>query len=175
VKKKNLIEQFMSIHEKPSTRFNKNLKKVYEMLDKYGTEKEDVDKVFNRATLKEKLEMVKLLKEGSKTFKPTNYVIVADYAGEDFLPEVYLLGWDNNEDWYTVDIDGSDIMTPTGNVKKNYWGLIDITKMISAYVGETAEECTDYADGAKDEGYDCTICRLEKDNEGNIRLTPVED
>ena len=64
VEKKNLTEQFMSIHEKPSTRFNKNLKKVYEMLDKYGTEHEDVDKVFSRATLKERLEMVKLLKEG---------------------------------------------------------------------------------------------------------------
>lgn len=71
-KKSNLTERFMSIHEKPSTRFNKNLKKVYEMLDKYGTEKEDVDKVFNRATLKEKLEMVKLLKEGVKPFKSTN-------------------------------------------------------------------------------------------------------
>jgi hypothetical protein len=54
----------MTIHEKPSTRFNKNLKKVYEMLDKYGTKDEDVDKVFNRATLKERMEMVKLLREG---------------------------------------------------------------------------------------------------------------
>ena len=30
----------MTIHEKSSTRFNKNLSKVYEMLDKYSTEKE---------------------------------------------------------------------------------------------------------------------------------------
>lgn len=175
VKKSNLTERFMSIHEKPSTCFNKNLKKVYEMLDKYGTKHEDVDKVFNRATLKERLEMVKLLKEGAKILKPTNYVIVTDYAGEEFLPEVYLLGWDNNEDWYTVDIDGADIMTPSGSVKKNSWGLIDVAKMISAYVGETIEDCTDYANGARDEGYDCTICRLEKDNEGNIKLIPVED
>ena len=67
MEKRNLTEQFMLIHEKPATRFNKNLKKVYEMLDKYGTKHEDVDKVFNRATLKERLEMVKLLKEGSET------------------------------------------------------------------------------------------------------------
>ena len=51
----------MSIHEKPSTRFNKNLKKVYEILDKYGTKDEDVDKVFSRASLKERLEMGRLL------------------------------------------------------------------------------------------------------------------
>lgn len=66
MERRNLTEQFMSIHEKPSTRLNKNLSKVYEMLDKYGTKHEDVDKVFNRATLKERLEMVKLLKEGAE-------------------------------------------------------------------------------------------------------------
>lgn len=101
VKKSNLTERFMSIHEKPSTRFNKNLKKVYEMLDKYGTEKEDVDKVFNRATLKERLEMVKLLKEGASSIKPTNYVSNKVYKntlmeaidtmnGAESISEVYI-------------------------------------------------------------------------------------
>lgn len=82
VEKKNLTECFMSIHEKSATRFNKNLKKVYEMLDKYGTEKEDVDKVFNRATLKERLEMVKLLKEGTES-----NIEVYEYEIEDYIWE----------------------------------------------------------------------------------------
>ena len=115
------------------------------------------------------------LKEGAKILRPTNYVIVTDYAGEEFLPQVYLLGWDSNEDWFDTGIDGSDIMTPSGNVKKNSWGLIDVTKMISAYVGETAEDCAEYADGARNEGYDCTICRLEKDSAGKIKLIPEDE
>jgi hypothetical protein len=66
-------------------------------------------------------------------------------------------------------------MTPAGNVKKNYWGLIDVGPHSCAYVGETVEDCAGAANDARKEGYECIICRLEKDDEGNIRLIPVED
>ena len=110
-----------------------------------------------------------------KELKKTNYVIVMDYSKESYLEEAYLLGWNNNEDWFDTGIDSRDIMTPAGDVKKNHWGLIDVDSHSSAYVGETFEDCADYANDARKEGYECTVCRLEKDDEGNIRLIPVED
>jgi hypothetical protein len=48
--------------------------------------------------------------------------------------------------------------------------LIDVDSHSSAYVGETSKELFDYAKSAKEEGYDCTVCRLEKDEDSDWRL-----
>ena len=107
--------------------------------------------------------------------KKTNYVIVVDYEEGQYLDEVYLLGWDCNTDWFNCDIDSRDIMTPKGNIKKNHNGLIDVDSHSSAYVGETSKELFDYARSAKEEGYECTVCRLEKDEDSDWRLIPEKE
>jgi hypothetical protein len=50
--------------------------------------------------------------------------------------------------------------------------LIEVSKWVSVYVGETEDYCKTYCDGGNKEGYDCTICRLEKDGD-DWNLIPV--
>ena len=104
--------------------------------------------------------------------KKTNYVVVVDYVEGQTLSDCWLLGWNNKYDWYDCDTCGEEITTPTGRVKKNEYGLIDINRWTSVYVGETKEDCQDYSDGGNREGYECTVCRLEKIEDG-WNLIPV--
>lgn len=105
----------------------------------------------------------------------TNYVIVTDYEEGQYLEEAYLLGWDHNTDWFATDIDSRDIMTPKGNIKKNRNGFLDVDSHTSTYVGETSKDLFDYAKSAREEGYDCTVCRLEKDEDGDWILIPEKE
>jgi hypothetical protein len=106
--------------------------------------------------------------------KTTNYVVVVDFEEGMCLTDAYLLGWDNKYDWYTADIDACDIMTPKGNIKKCHYGiLIEVDRWNTAYVGHEQKDCIDACDGANQEGYNCTVCKLEKDAEGEWILIPV--
>lgn len=104
--------------------------------------------------------------------KTTNYVIVVDYEEGQTLEDCYLLGWNNKYDWFDCDTCGDEILTPKNNVKKNSFGLINIDKYVSVYVGEVKEYCTDYSRDGNKEGYNCTVCRLEK-NGDDWNLIPV--
>ena len=59
-----LLDEFMSYHEDPDNyRSNESgFEKMYEILDKYGTEDEDVDEVFDRATEADQIRMINLIK-----------------------------------------------------------------------------------------------------------------
>lgn len=107
--------------------------------------------------------------------KQTNFVISSNAAETEdgmYLDELWLLGWDNNTDWF-CDIDSQDIMTPTGRVKKHEFGIIHTSSHEAAYVGFEQKDCQSYCDDAIKEGYDCCICRLEKDDVGAIRVYKV--
>ena len=107
--------------------------------------------------------------------KNTNFVISTNAAETEdgmYLDELWLLGWDNNTDWF-CDIDSQDIMTPTGRVKKNEFGLIHTSRHEAAYVGFEQKDCQSYCDDAIAEGYNCCICRLEKDDAGAVRVYKV--
>ena len=105
--------------------------------------------------------------------KKTNYVVVVDYEEGQTLSDCYLLGWNSKYDWYDCDTCGDEIMTQKGNVKKCKFGLlIEVSKWVSVYVGHEQKDCQDYSDGGNKEGYNCTVCRLEKDGD-DYRLIPV--
>lgn len=100
----------------------------------------------------------------------TNFVISTNAAETKdgmYLDELWLLGWDNNTDWF-CEIDSQDIMTPAGRVKKNEFGLIHTSRHEAAYVGFELKDCQSYCDDAIKEGYDCCICRLEKNTDGDV-------
>ena len=107
--------------------------------------------------------------------KKTNFVISTSATETEdgmYLEELWLLGWDNNTDWFT-DIDSQDIMTAKGNVKKNKWGLIETSRHEAAYVGTELKEVESHCKSAIDEGYDCCICRLDKDAAGDVVVYKV--
>ena len=103
--------------------------------------------------------------------KKTNFVVCSCASQiEDgmCLDEIWLLGWDNRTDWFDTDIDSCDILTENGNVKKNQFGLIFVDRHTAAYVGETQHDCQSHCDSANREGYDCCVCRIEKDETGDL-------
>ena len=107
--------------------------------------------------------------------KPTNYVIVTDYDSRDnYLDNQTLLGWDNDTDWFDHYTSGDDLITKTGRIKRNRWGLIFIDN-IGVYVGETQSEVQEHSDSGNREGYNCTVCKIEKDKEGYWIVVPVQN
>jgi hypothetical protein len=109
-----------------------------------------------------------------KTY-PTNFVIVVDFdPSNNYLSDQFLLGWNNKYDWFDTDTCGWEILTKTGRVKKNNFGLIEIDRWVSVYVGEDINSCKDCSDSGNKEGYDCTVCKLEKKDD-EWMLIPVCD
>jgi hypothetical protein len=111
----------------------------------------------------------------ANNLKKINFVISTNAAETEdgmYLDELWILGWDNNTDWF-CDIDSQDIMTPLGNVKKHQFGMIHTSSHETAYVGTDIEDVEDYCKSAIKEGYNCCICRLEKDQDNNIRIFKV--
>lgn len=111
----------------------------------------------------------------NNNLKNTNFVISTNAAETEdgmYLNELWLLGWDSDTDWF-CDIDSQDIMTPLGNVKKNQFGLIHTSRHETAYVGEDLEDVEKICKEVLNAGYDCCICRLEKDPENNVRIFKV--
>lgn len=107
----------------------------------------------------------------AETEMDPKYVVVLDFEEGTYLEAAFLLGWDNQIDWYT-EVYGSDIMTDDGKVKSvpNGYGTIEVSRLISAYVDTTADGLTDVVEGASLEGYDCTICRIETNADGELIL-----
>lgn len=105
---------------------------------------------------------------------PTNYIIVVDYdKNYQYLDDQSLLGWNNKYDWFDHDTCGFEILTKTGRIKRNKYGLIDINRWVSVYVGEKQSDVQSYSDDGNKEGYDCTVCRIEKDSNGDLIVVPV--
>ena len=104
----------------------------------------------------------------------TNYVIVIDFnPSNNYLEDQYLIGWDNDTDWYT-EVDGSDLLTPTGRLKKtNGVCCIDVDRWISCYVDDDLKWMTETCKSSQDEGYDCIFCRLEKNTDKELIVVPV--
>jgi hypothetical protein len=105
--------------------------------------------------------------------RPTNFVIVVDFDPKNtYLDSQSLLGWDNDTDWFDHYTDGDEIITSKNNIKKNKWSLIQIGS-VGLYVGEKQSNVQDYSDSGNREGYDCTVCKLEKDSNDEWRVVPV--
>ena len=105
--------------------------------------------------------------------RPTNFVIVTDFDPKDNLLENQsLFGWDNDTDWFDHYTDGYDIITPKNNIKKHKWGLIQVGS-VCLYVGEKQSDIQSYSDNGNKEGYNCTVCRLEKDSNDEWIVVPV--
>lgn len=105
----------------------------------------------------------------------TNYVIVLDYCEEvNKLNQYNLLGWDGEYDWFDTDTYGYEILTPKKNIKRNDDGLLEMNSRVTLYVGETINSCLDYCELGNNEGYDCTICRLEKNENNDWIVIPQE-
>lgn len=105
--------------------------------------------------------------------KNTNYVIVSNYEDEEYLSDCQLLGWNNKEDWFSNATCGFEILTKTGRVKKNKYGLLlDIDRWVSVYVSDEQKTLESYCDDGNKEGYDCVVCKLEKDVD-DYKLIPV--
>jgi hypothetical protein len=105
--------------------------------------------------------------------RPTNFVIVVDFDPKNtYLDSQSLLGWDNDTDWFDHYTDGDEIITPKNNIKKNKWSLIQIGS-VGLYVGEKQSNVQSYSDSGNREGYDCTVCKLEKDSNDEWRVVPV--
>lgn len=104
--------------------------------------------------------------------KKTFYVAAVDYVTDARLSESWLLGWDNKYDWYATDIDGDDILTPSGRIKKSNYDFIEVDRWVSALVTTEVNYCKEYSDDAIREGYDCTVCKLEKKDD-EWMLIPV--
>ena len=99
----------------------------------------------------------------SEDLRNTNYVVVVDFVEGQTLEDCMLLGWNNKYDWYDTDTCGWEIQNEDGSVKQNEFGLlIHINDFVAVYVGEKESNCRSYSDDANKEGYDCTVCRLEK-------------
>jgi hypothetical protein len=104
--------------------------------------------------------------------KKTNYVVVSHYEENQTLDDCLLLGWNNKYDWFDNETCGYEILTPTERIKKNHWGLIKVNSQVSVYVGETIDECRGHCEEGNREGYNCTVCKLNQ-NEDEWQLIPV--
>lgn len=116
-----------------------------------------------------KEDLKKKLKE-AVTNEITNYVISTNAEEtEDGMPldHLWLLGWDSDEDWY-ADIDSQDIITADGDIKTNDRGMIEISNTETVYAESTPDDLISTCELARKEGYDCCVCKLEKDTDGNI-------
>jgi hypothetical protein len=104
----------------------------------------------------------------------TNYVLVIDFdPSNNYLEDQYLIGWDNDTDWYT-EVDGSDLLTPTGRLKKRSGCCIDVDRWISCYVDPDLNWMRKTCEDSKREGYDdCIVCRLEKNTDKELIVVPV--
>ena len=105
--------------------------------------------------------------------RPTNFVIVVDFDPDNvYLENQSLLGWDNDTDWFDPYTYGDEIITPKNNIKRNRRGLIQVGK-VCLYVGEKQSNVKLYSDDGNDEGYNCTICKLERNSDDDWIVVPV--
>lgn len=83
------------------------------------------------------------------------------------LDNLWLLGWDSDEDWYT-DIDSKEIITADGDIKTNDYGMIEVSSNETVYAESTPDDLISTCELARKDGYDCCVCKLERDANDNI-------
>jgi hypothetical protein len=106
----------------------------------------------------------------------TNYVIVVDFDEENnYLEDQYLLGWNSLYDWFDTDTVGDEIIETDGSIKQNEFGLIEIDRWTMIYVSDEKglPDLQSHCKGGNDEDYNCTVCKLEKDSDGEWIVIPV--
>ncbi len=103
----------------------------------------------------------------------TNYVIVIGFdSSNNYLEDQLLIGWNIRSDWYTK-VEGFDLLTPTGRLKKRNGCCINTDSCISCYVDDDLNWMTKVCESSKREGYNCIVCRLEKNTDNEIIVVPV--
>lgn len=106
--------------------------------------------------------------------KQVNYVIVVDFdPNYEYLDNQKLLGWDCKTDWFDCDTYGDEILTPKNRIKRTGYCWIEVSKWVGVYVGRTVDDIKLYSDNGNKEGYNCTICKLEKNADNDWIVVPV--
>lgn len=106
--------------------------------------------------------------------KKSLYLVVVDFdPNNTYLEDNYLLGWNSKYDWFDTDTCGYEILTPKGRIKKYSTVTLDIDRWVGIYIGENKSYIKDYSDDGNKEGYNCTLCKLEKDSDGEWIVVPV--
>jgi hypothetical protein len=108
--------------------------------------------------------------------RKTNYVIVVDFDEDNnYLEDQYLLGWNNMYDWFDTDTVGDEIIETDGSIKQNEFGLIEINRWVMIYVsdGQYLDELRDTCKSGNEEDINCTVCKIEKDSDGEWIVVPV--
>ena len=103
----------------------------------------------------------------------TNYVIAADYDPTESPENIFIVGWNNNYDWFDCETNLDDIVTDDDKLPDTECGLIEVDRWTSVYVGETVEDVKEYAESARKEGIDATILQVEI-VDGELKVTLVE-
>lgn len=106
----------------------------------------------------------------------TNFVIVVDYSEDDnYLEDSYLLGWNNNYDWWDTETIGDDLINIDGTIRENDFGLIKVDRWTMVYASDerSLTDLQDRCKGANKEDLNCTVCRIEEDSEGQWIVVPV--
>lgn len=106
----------------------------------------------------------------------TNYVIVVDFdPSNNYLDDQYLLGWNSMYDWFDADTVGDEIIETDGSIKQNEFGLIEIDRWTMIYVSDEKglSDLRSHCKSGNEEGYDCTVCKLEKDSDDEWIVVPV--
>jgi hypothetical protein len=107
------------------------------------------------------------------TNNSTYFTIVVDFNPNDnYLEDQILLGWDNDTDWFDHHTTGDEILTSNNTIKNIECGVIHIGD-IGVYVSETQSYNQVHCELGNREGYDCTLCRLEKDSNEDWIVVPV--
>lgn len=106
--------------------------------------------------------------------RQTLYAIVVEPRDDNkYLEDQYLLGWDNESDWFDANIFGHNIIDNDGNIMDNQHGLIEIDYYTFAYASDNIDDLKKCCESANEEGIDCVVCKIEKDNDGQYIIVPV--
>lgn len=98
----------------------------------------------------------------------TMYALAVDYSPLDDPGNVFLVGWSNEEDYYDTTRTVYDILD-----EEPESGLIDTGYGVFVYADRDLKFVEDEVEGAKREGLDVTIIRIDE-TEDEFDVTPVQ-
>lgn len=94
----------------------------------------------------------------------TMYALAVDYSPLDDPGDVFLVGWSNEDDYYDTSRTVYDILD-----EEPENGLIDTGNGVFVYASRDLKFVKDEVDGAKREGLDVTIVKIdETDDEFDV-------
>ena len=99
------------------------------------------------------------------------YIAVMDYDGETYLNNVFVLCWDNDEDWFGYET-GDELLTKNNNLKRHPDGLVCVRNS-GIYIDEDPNVIEEYAEDVREEGYDFVTCELFQDTDGEWKVKKV--